>query len=96
MIINYRNARTRKVHETGEPRGFKGLDGRKAVRALNILRNADHLDDLPRLASYRLHKLGRERKGQWSMTINLPWVVCFTPDRNGGWRDVEIVDYHRG
>ena len=94
MIRNYGNARTRKVHESGIARGFKGLDAKKAVRALNLLRSADRLNELPRLASYRLHKLKGDRKGQWSMTINLPWVACFTPDRNGGWRDVEIVDYH--
>jgi hypothetical protein len=28
------------------------------------------------------------------LTINLPWVVCFTPHTDGGWRDVEITDYH--
>jgi len=49
---------------------------------------------LPRLASYRLHKHGGNRHGQWALTVNLPWVVCFAPHRTGGWRDVEIVDYH--
>ena len=52
------------------------------------------IDDLPKLASYRLHKLSRDRKGQFSLTVNLPWVVCFSPVRVGGWLDVEITDYH--
>ena len=93
-IKNTKNAKTRRVHETGKPRSFKGLDGGRAVRVLNLLAAADRLDDLPRLASYRLHKLSAARAGQWSLTINLPWVVCFAPDREGGWRDVEITDYH--
>lgn len=94
VINNYKNARTRRVHETGNPRGFKGLDGQRAVRVLNLLAAADRLRDLPRLASYRLHKLTGDRAGQWSLTVNLPWVICFTPDKAGGWRDVEITDYH--
>ena len=40
------------------------------------------------------YKNAKTRRGQWSLTVNLPWVVCFTPHRSGGWRDVEIVDYH--
>ncbi len=94
MIENYKNAKSRRVHETGDPKGFKGLDGQRAVRVLNLLTVADTLRDLPRLASYRLHKLGGGRAGQWSLTINLPWVVCFTPDKEGEWRDVEITDDH--
>ena len=94
VIKSYRNAKTRRVHDTGRARGFKGLDGARAVRAMNLLNNAATLDELPRLAAYRLHKPSHGRKGQWSMTINLPWVVCFKPAKGGGWTDVEIVDYH--
>lgn len=94
MVRSYKNAKTRRVHETGTARGFKGLDGEKAAEVLDILAAADGLDDLPKLASYRLHKLSRDRKGQWSITVNLPWVVCFTPAKGGGWLDVEITDYH--
>jgi toxin HigB-1 len=61
-------------------------------RVLNLLAAADRLGELPRLA--RLHKLTGDRAGQWSLSVNLPWVVCFTPARNGGWDDVEITDYH--
>jgi len=57
MIKNYKNAKTKKVHRTGIPKGFKGLDGEKAARILDLLDAAATLDELPRLASYRLHKL---------------------------------------
>ena len=94
MIKSYKNAKTRMVHETGKPKGFRGLDGKRAVRVLNLLNNSEALTDLPGLAAYRLHKLSRERKGQWSLTVNLPWVVCFTPARGDSWENVEITDYH--
>ena len=94
MIRSYKNAKTRRVHATASARGFKGLDADRAVRVLNLLDAAENVDELPRLASYRLHKLSGNLPGQWSLTINLPWVVCFAPDGEGGWIDVEIVDYH--
>ncbi len=94
MIENSRNANTRRVLETGDPKCFKGLDGQWAVRVLDLLAAADTLKDLPRLANYRLHKLSGGRAGPWSMTIHLPWVVCVTPDQESGWRAVEITDDH--
>ncbi len=93
MISSYKNSKTQRVHDTGDAKGFKGLDGKRAVKIFNILAAANNINDLPRLASYRLHKLSKDRKGQWSITINLPWVVCFTPTPQG-FENVEIVDYH--
>lgn len=82
------------MFETGQPKGFKGLDAPKALIVLDILAASDTIQELPRLARFRLHKLSGNRTGQWSLTVNLPWVVCFKPDRNGGWQNIEIVDYH--
>ena len=94
MIKSYKNAKTRKVHETGKPKGFKGLDGEKAARVMDLLVYASAVSELPALASYRLHKLTKDRKGQFSITVNLPWTVCFTPDKEGDFLNVEITDYH--
>ena len=93
MIKSFKNAKTRKVHGAGKPKGFKGLDGKWAVEVFDMLETNNSLDDLPRLASYGLHALKGNRKGQWAMTINGPWRVCFTPSEEG-WENVEIVDYH--
>jgi len=47
MIKSYKNAKTEKVHLTGTPRGFKGLDGARAVRIIDLLEAATTLDELP-------------------------------------------------
>jgi len=60
--------------------------------ALNV---AKSLRDLSPLKSVGLHKLRGDRKGQWAMTVNGPWRICFE-FRKGEAYDVEIVDYHRG
>jgi proteic killer suppression protein len=56
---------------------------------------AQTLSDLNPLASVGLHKLKGDRKGQWAMTVNARWRICFE-FREGDAHNVEIVDYHRG
>jgi proteic killer suppression protein len=41
----------------------------------------------------RLHALERERQGQYSISANDQWRVCFRFDRGDAY-DVEITDYH--
>ena len=95
MIKAYKNAKTRRVHETGHPKGFKGLDGDLAARRMDELTAAETLKDLSPLKSVNLHKLKGRRKHQWAVNVNGPWRVCFTPAADG-WEDVEITDYHEG
>ena len=58
-------------------------------------KGAKSLDDLSPLKSVGLHKLSRDRKGPWAMTVNERWRICFE-FRKGDAYEVEIVDYHRG
>jgi proteic killer suppression protein len=95
MIKTWKNPRTRRVFESGSSRGFRGLDTEKAENRLAALNVAKSLDDLGRLKSVGLHKLKGDRKGQWAMTINGPWRVCFR-FYEGDAYDVEITDYHKG
>jgi toxin HigB-1 len=60
--------------------------------ALNV---AQTLGDLSPLKSVGLHKLRGDREGQWAMTVNGPWRICFE-FRRGDAYNVEIVDYHKG
>lgn len=60
---------------------------------LAALNAATSLRDLSPLKSVRLHKLSGNRQGQWAMTINGPWRLCFRFE-DGEAHDVEIVDYH--
>ncbi len=94
MIKSYRNAKTRKVHETGLAKGFKGLDGGLAADQMDMLHGVSSLSQIKPLASIGLHKLKGGRRRQWAICVNGPWRICFTPDKDGGWSEVEIVDYH--
>jgi toxin HigB-1 len=95
MIRSWRNAATRKVWDGERPNQFRGLDVDAAVDLLLALNVAKTLHDLSPLKSVGLHKLKGDRKGQWAMSVNARWRICFV-FRQGDAYDVEIVDDHRG
>jgi proteic killer suppression protein len=95
MIRSWRNTVTRKVWEGERPNQLRGLDFEAATDLLLALNVACSLNDLSPLRSVGLHKLKGDRKGQWAMTVNQRWRVCFE-FRAGDAYDVEIVDYHKG
>ncbi|MCL2297048.1 MAG: type II toxin-antitoxin system RelE/ParE family toxin [Proteobacteria bacterium] len=64
-----------------------------AERKLQMVHRAIRLDDLRAPPNNRLEKLSGDRKGQWSIRINVQWRVCFRFE-GGHVFDVEIVDYH--
>jgi toxin HigB-1 len=92
MIKSWANRAGEKFSATGEGR-FPGLDVETAKERLAALDSASALGDLSPLKSVGLHKLKGDRKGQWAMTVNGPWRICFR-FRDGDAFDVEIVDYH--
>jgi proteic killer suppression protein len=92
MIRSWANSATHKFAEEGKSK-FSGLDQDAALDLLASLEAATSLSDLSPLKSVGLHKLGGNRKGQWAMTINGPWRICFRFTDGDAW-DVEIVDYH--
>jgi proteic killer suppression protein len=95
VIRSWRNAASRKVWEGEQPNQFRGLDFDFAVDLLLALNVAATLRDLSPLKSLGLHKLKGDRKGQWAMTVNDRWRICFE-FRRGDAYEVEIVDYHKG
>jgi proteic killer suppression protein len=92
VIKSWKSAATRRFAEDGKGR-FSGLDTDKAMARLQLLDAVRSMDEIPPLASIRLHKLKGSRKGQWAITINGPWRLVFE-FRDGDAYNVEIVDYH--
>lgn len=95
MIRSWRNTASRKVREGEQPNRFRGLDYAAAIDLLLALNVAGTLADLSPLKSVGLHKLKGDRRGQWAMTVNGPWRICFE-FRKGDAYNVEVVDYHKG
>jgi proteic killer suppression protein len=66
MIRSWANSATRRLHEEGRSRKFRGLDLEAALELLAILDAATSLQDLSPLKSAGLHKLKGDRRGQWA------------------------------
>jgi proteic killer suppression protein len=66
---------------------------RRAIRKLEYIEHAATLDDLRVPPGNRLHELECDRKGQYSISINDQWRICFR-FVDGDAYDVEITDYH--
>jgi proteic killer suppression protein len=95
MIKSWATSRSRRFYEEGKISRFRGLDVDAAEELLAALDAATSLTDLSPLKSVGLHKLSGDRAGQWAMTVNGPWRICFR-FKNGNAYDVEITDYHKG
>lgn len=66
---------------------------RIARRKLLHIDSATVIEDLKIPPGNRLHALSNDRKGQFSISINMQYRICFKW-KNGNAYDVEIVDYH--
>ena len=95
MIRSWANSRTRRFYEDGKISKFRSLDSDAADELLAILDAAESLKDLSPIKSVGLHQLSGNRTGQWAMTVNGPWRICFR-FKDGDAYDVEITDYHKG
>ena len=97
MIRSFRNQGTKDV--------FHGVDTKAARRAcpqaiwaraqrrLSQLDYAVSLRDLRLPKSNRLHRLEGDRKGQYSISVNMQHRICFIWTAAGP-DQVEITDYH--
>ncbi|MGD8837873.1 MAG: type II toxin-antitoxin system RelE/ParE family toxin [Desulfobacteraceae bacterium] len=66
---------------------------RRAIRRLEFIHYANDVNDLLVPPSNRLHALKGDRKGQYSISINDQWQICFRFIEGDAY-DVEITDFH--
>jgi len=93
VIRTFANKRTEELFANGKARWFPPDVVRRARRRLEYLDLASRLEDLMEPPSNRLHGLEGDRRGQYSISINDQWRICFVFE-DGDAYDVEICDYH--
>ena len=93
MIKTFADKHTRELFEEGRSKRFPPGVWERALRKLEYLDLATSVTDLKVPPSNRLHRLERERAGQYSISVNDQWRICFVWKTDGAHR-VEIVDYH--
>lgn len=93
MIRTFADRHTEELYETGKSKRFPSEIWKRALRRLEYLDLATRVDDLKVPPSNRLHKLERDREGQYSISVNDQWRICFR-FVDGDAYDVELTDYH--
>ncbi|MBI5165541.1 MAG: type II toxin-antitoxin system RelE/ParE family toxin [Magnetospirillum sp.] len=93
MLKTFASSATRRLFETGKAKFPGGMDANRAVVLLHMLNAAASLEAISPLRSMGLHPLKGDRQGQWAITVNGPWRICFR-FADGHAYDVDIVDYH--
>ena len=93
MIVAWASKESEKIYKGEYSKKFPIGIQKKARQKLIMLASATEIEDLRVPPGNRLHKLSGDRRGQYSISINDQWRICFI------WNDanvkgVEIVDYH--
>ena len=65
----------------------------RAARKLEYVNLAEQLEDLKVPPGNRLHPLTGNRHGQYAISINDQWRICFRFE-DGDAYEVEVCDYH--
>lgn len=93
MIKTFADRETQQLYVTGKSRRLPPDLAKRAVRRLEYVDMANELSDLKVPPSNRLHALTGDRDGQYAISINDQWRICFRYV-DGDAYDVEITDYH--
>ena len=93
MIVSFADRTTEDLFVTGRSHRFPSEIVKRAIRKLDALDAASTIEDLAVPPGNRLHSLEGNRKGQYSISINDQWRICFR-FIDGDATDVEITDYH--
>jgi proteic killer suppression protein len=93
VIKTFRDKHTQELYETRQSRFLPPDIAIRAARKLEYIDLATQLDDLKVPPGNRLHALERNRKGQYAISINDQWRICFVFVEGDAY-DVEITDYH--
>jgi len=93
MIKTFADKHTWQIYTKGKSNRIAPDIIKSAIRRLEYIDLATCLEDLRVPPNNRLHALKGNRKGQYAISINDQWRICFE-FVDGDAYDVEITDYH--
>ena len=93
MIKSFGNSLAEDLFCEGKSKRFSRELAPRAVRKLDMIDAALRVEDLLVPPGNRLHSLRGSRMGQYSISINDQWRICFRFEEGNAY-DVEVCDYH--
>lgn len=96
VIRSFRDKDTAKVFAGRRTRKIPPDVLERAEAKLAVLDHAESLAELTLPPSNRLHRLSEDREGQWFISINAQWRICFEfDDEAGDAYAVEITKHYK-
>lgn len=92
MIKSFACRDSEKLFNDRRVRRFQAFE-RQARKRLMVLHAAPSIEALMLNPGNKFHALSGDRKGQYAISINKQWRVCFEWN-DGNAYHVEITDYH--
>jgi len=92
MIKSFACRDPEKLFNDQPVRRFQAFE-RQARKRLMVLHAAPSIEALMLNPGNRFHSLSGNRKGQYAVSINKQWRICFEW-KDGDAHNVEIKDYH--
>jgi len=93
MIATFADKETETLYRTGRSKKLPPDIIKGALRKLDRIHTVNEVSDLKNPPGNRLHELVGNRDGQYAVSINNQWRICFR-FCDGNAYDVEICDYH--
>lgn len=91
MIQSWKSKDAKAVFEGQAPKGFPADLVKVTRRRLQQLSAAVQVEDLATPPGNRLHKLAADRDGQWSISVNDQFRICFVWGEHGP-EEIEFTD----
>ena len=94
MVLTFADKETEKVYNQKFSKKLPQSIQKIAIRKFMMMDAANDINDLRIPPANHLEKLEGDRKGQYSITINNQYRICFIVKTTNYFYNVEIVDYH--
>ncbi len=93
MIKSFKDKETQKLFMGRKSKAVSGQAVRRAQLKMAQIDLVESVEELKVPPGNKLHKLGGEREGQWAISVNNQYRICFRFE-DGDAYDVEATDYH--
>ena len=93
MIVSFKQSWLEAFWNSGSHKRVPQVLSKRLLRRLDMLNSAIGLRDLRSPPSMHLHQLHGDREGQWAISVNGPWRLCFI-FKEGDIYELELVQYH--
>jgi toxin HigB-1 len=93
VIKSSKDKETQRLFEGRKSKAVSGDAVRRAQRKLAQIDLVGSVEELRTPPGNHLHKLGGDREGQWAISVNDQYRICFRFE-DGDAYDVEATDYH--